>query len=477
MLSEYNQQALATAYASGWLTDEQYHAAVAGLEAMPHLQAPAFLQEQSIISEGQAEGLRQALAEHAAAQAAAQTTPLPEPTPPAADGLAASHEPILGEPPQPPGAFAPPPPLPVSATVDRARLPGGHTIEELLRLGFDAGASDVHLGVGAPALMRRHGTLQPLYPTAEPLTNTQTETLVRSFLNPMQLEALQKNLALDFSYEIPNLARFRASVVKQRKGYDAVFRIINSKLRTMDELGLPPHLKVLTQYQNGLVLITGAVGSGKSTTLAAMVQEVNLNRHDHIITLEDPIEYVFTPAGCQITQREVHAHTQSFGTALRASLREDPDVIMVGEMRDLETISLAITASETGHLVLATLHTSNAARTLDRILDAFPVDQQGQIRTMVSESLRGIISQQLVPKADGSGRVIAMEVMVNTPAVANLIRDAKTFMLPGIIQTGKKLGMKMMDDALMELVQDGTISPYEAHDRAEQKGPFKALLT
>jgi len=446
MLSEYNQQALATAYASGWLSDEQYHAAVAGLEAMPHLQAPAFLQEQSIISEGQAEGLRQALADHAAAQAIAAS---PEPASPTADA---------------------------SAAVDRARLPGGHTIEELLRLGFDAGASDVHLGVGAPALMRRHGTLQPLYPTAEPLTSTQTETLVRSFLNPMQLETLHKQLALDFSYEIPGIARFRASVVKQRKGYDAVFRIINSRLRTMDELGLPPHLKVLTQYQNGLVLITGAVGSGKSTTLAAMVQEVNLTRHDHIITLEDPIEYVFTPANCQITQREVHAHTQSFGTALRASLREDPDVIMVGEMRDLETISLAITASETGHLVLATLHTSNAARTLDRILDAFPVEQQGQIRTMVSESLRGIISQQLVPRADGSGRAIAMEVMVNTPAVANLIRDAKTFMLPGIIQTGKKLGMKMMDDALMELVQDGTISPYEAYDRAEQKAPFKALL-
>ena len=479
-LSDYNQQALATAYASGWLTDEQYHGAVAGLEAMPHLQAPAFLQEQSIINEGQAEGLRQALSDWAAAHAAqAAVSSVAQASAPAAEGLAASSTPIIGEPPEPPGALhnspSLPPPL-ASVEMDRSALPGGRTIAELLGMGFKAGASDVHLGVGAPALMRRHGTLQPLYPGAENLAAAQTEALVRSFLNPMQMQALEKHMALDFSHDVPGLARFRSSVVKQRKGYDAVFRIINSNVRTMDELNLPEHLKVLTQYQNGLVLITGAVGSGKSTTLASMVQEVNVTRHDHIITLEDPIEYVFKPANCQITQREVHAHTESFGTALRASLREDPDVIMVGEMRDLETISLAITASETGHLVLATLHTNNAARTLDRILDAFPVEQQGQIRTMVSESLRGIISQQLVPRLDGNGRVIAMEVMVNTPAVANLIRDAKTFMLPGIIQTGKKLGMKMMDDSLMELVEQGIISPYEAIDRAEQKAPFRAMV-
>jgi twitching motility protein PilT len=488
MLSEYNQQALATAYHSGWLTEEQYHSAVAGLEAMPHLAAPDFLLEQAMLNAGQAEGLRQALAEHAATQAATAASA----SPPAADGLAASRETTVGEPGPPAGAPPPmpttPPPMPaaVPATSHASvssepsphahDFPAGMAINELLGLGLKAGASDVHLGVGSPALMRRHGTLQPLYPGAEILTARNTEALVRSFLNEMQMAALVQHMALDFSHDVAGMARFRASVVKQRKGYDAVFRIINASVRTMDELGLPDYLKVLTQYQNGLVLITGAVGSGKSTTLASMVQEVNVNRHDHIITLEDPIEYVFTPASCQITQREVHAHTESFGTALRASLREDPDVIMVGEMRDLETISLAITASETGHLVMATLHTSNAARTLDRILDAFPVEQQGQIRTMVSESLRGIISQQLVPKADGTGRVIAMEVMVNTPAVANVIRDAKTYMLPGIIQTGKKLGMKMMDDSLMELAEQGIISPYEAHDRAEQKALFKAML-
>jgi twitching motility protein PilT len=232
----------------------------------------------------------------------------------------------------------------------------------------------------------------------------------------------------------------------------------------------------LTRYHNGLVLVTGAVGSGKSTTLAAMMDHINQERKDHIITLEDPIEFVFRPAGCQVSQREIGAHSKSFSSALRASLREDPDVIMVGEMRDLETISLAITASETGHLVLGTLHTSTAARTLDRLLDVFPIDQQAQIRTMVSESLRGIICQQLIPRRDGKGRVLAMEVLVNNPAVGNLIREAKTFMLPGVMQTGKKLGMRLMDDSLQELLDQDLITPEEAYRRAENKKAFAAAF-
>jgi len=463
MTPEYNEYVLSTAYHSGWITVEQYHAAVAALQAMPHLSAVDFLHEQAIISAEQAEGLRQSVSQANAASAVegaavqADSAAVHAPTEPAAPIASAATSPKI-------------------EVTSMNGLPGGMDVSALLRLGFDAGASDVHLGVSVPPLMRLNGTLQPLFHGAEPLTAANTEALLKTFLNQMQLATLEKNLGIDFSYEIPGLARFRANVVRQRKGHDAVFRIINTKVRTMDELGLPEQLKVLTQYHNGLVLVTGAVGSGKSTTLAAMVQEVNTHRSDHIITLEDPIEYTFVPAGCQITQREVHAHTESFGAALRASLREDPDVIIVGEMRDLETISLAITASETGHLVIATLHTSNAARTLDRVLDAFPVEQQGQIRTMVSESLRGIISQQLVPRADGQGRVAALEVMVNTPAVANLIREAKTFMLPGIIQTGKKLGMKLMDDSLMELMEEGIISPYEAYDRAEQKKPFEPFL-
>jgi twitching motility protein PilT len=240
-------------------------------------------------------------------------------------------------------------------------------------------------------------------------------------------------------------------------------------VRMMDELGLPESLKLLTRFHNGLILITGSVGSGKSTTLASLVEQINIERREHIITLEDPIEYVFQPKGCHITQREVHTHTKSFGAALRGSLREDPDVIMVGEMRDLETVSLAITASETGHLVLGTLHTGNASRTLDRLLDVFPVDQQDQIRVMVSESLRGVISQQLVPRIDGKGRLLALEILTNTPAVANVIREAKTFMLPGIIQTGRKQGMCLMDDSLSQLFDRGLITAQEACSRAEQK--------
>jgi twitching motility protein PilT len=272
----------------------------------------------------------------------------------------------------------------------------------------------------------------------------------------------------DFAYA-NSRGRYRASVVRQRLGTDIVFRIINSHVRTMDELGLPEHLKLLTRYHNGLILVTGSVGSGKSTTLAALVEQVNIERHEHIITLEDPIEYVFESKNCHITQREVHTHTHSFGVALRGALREDPDVIMIGEMRDLETISLAITASETGHLVLGTLHTGTAARTLDRILDVFPVDQQEQIRIMISESLRGVISQQLIPRMDGSGRVLAIETLTNTPAVSNVIREARTFMLPGIIQTGRKQGMQLMDDALIDLHTRGLISAEETLARADQK--------
>jgi len=247
-------------------------------------------------------------------------------------------------------------------------------------------------------------------------------------------------------------------------------------VQTMDELGLPEHLKLLTRYQNGLILVTGSVGSGKSTTLAALVEQANIERREHIITLEDPIEYVLEPKGCHITQREVHTHTRSFAAALRGALREDPDVIMIGEMRDLETISLAITAAETGHLVLGTLHTSNASRTLDRLLDVFPPGQQEQIRIMVSESLRGVISQQLIPRSEGKGRVLALEILTNTPAVANVIREAKTFMLPGIIQTGKKQGMQLMDDALIELQSRGLITADEALARADQKREMRVRL-
>ncbi len=342
-------------------------------------------------------------------------------------------------------------------------------------VGKESGASDVHLAVSSRPSWRRFGVLEPIWLKAPVLTAADTERLATSFLVDAQWQTLAERGDVDFAYA-NSFGRFRASIVKQRLGYDLTFRIISSRVKTMAELGLPPQLKVLTQYHNGLVLVTGPVGSGKSTTLAALVEEVNLTRRDHIITLEDPIEYLIPSKNCQVTQREVHTHTTSFGSALRGALREDPDVIMVGEMRDLETISLAITASETGHLVLGTLHTSNAARTLDRVLDVFPNDQREQIRIMVSESLRGILSQQLIPRADNTGRCLAMEILMNNPAVGNLIREGKTFMLPGVIQTGKKQGMILMDDSILQLCEAGLISLEEAMYRAENKTLMRQAL-
>jgi twitching motility protein PilT len=345
--------------------------------------------------------------------------------------------------------------------------PLGH-VDDYLEVGQRAGASDVHLSVNAQPRWRLHGRLEPIWPDAPQLTVEQTAALAEAFMPKVYKNELNTRGDSDFAYA-NEFARYRVSVVRQRLGIEIVFRVINTHVRTMDELRLPEHLKLLTRYQNGLILATGSVGTGKSTTLAAMVEQINMERHDHIITLEDPIEYVLTSKNCHVSQREIFTHSESFATALRASLREDPDIIMVGEMRDLETISLAITAAETGHLVLATLHTSNASRTLDRLLDVFPSEQQEQVRVMVSESLRGVISHQLVPRADGTGRVLALEILTNTPAVANVIREAKTYMLPGIIQTGKKQGMRLMDDALIDLYDRGLITAQEAYARADQK--------
>lgn len=348
-------------------------------------------------------------------------------------------------------------------------------VDDYLEAGQKAGASDVHLGVAAPPIWRVNGSLEPMWPDAPPLTREQAFALAEDFVPEMYKEELNSRGDSDFAYE-NKFARYRTSVVRQRLGIEIVFRVINTHVRTMDELGLPEHLKLLTRYQNGLILATGSVGTGKSTTLAAMVQQINLERHDHIITLEDPIEYVIPSQNCHVTQRQVFTHTESFATALRAALREDPDVIMVGEMRDLETISLAITAAETGHLVLATLHTNNASRTLDRLLDVFPSEQQEHIRVMVAESLRGVISHQLIPRKDGTGRVLALEILTNTPAVGNVIREAKTYMLPGIIQTGKKQGMRLMDDTLIDLYARGLISAEEAYERSDQKSEVRPHL-
>ncbi len=338
--------------------------------------------------------------------------------------------------------------------------------DNYLRQGVMCKCSDIHLPTDFPPSWRRFGSLQPIWEGAPKLTAADTKELAKSFLTEPEWDRINKRGDVDFAYE-NDFARFRASVVVQRLGYDMAYRIINTHILTMDDIGLPKEYIVpLTRFTNGLILVTGSVGSGKSTTLASIVDFINKDRRDHIITLEDPIESIFRSESCQVNQREVHKHTESFARALRASLREDPDIIMVGEMRDLETISLALTAAETGHLVLGTLHTGSAARTIDRILDAFPVEEREHIRIMVSESLRGILSQQLIPKKDGSGRVMSLEFLVNTPAVANCIREGKTFMIPGIIQTGKAMGMRLMDDALQELYLAGTITAEECQFRA-----------
>ncbi len=349
-------------------------------------------------------------------------------------------------------------------------------VDEYLQLGREYDCSDLHLPTAYPPAWRRFGQLSPIWPDHPPLKADETERLARSFLGDEEWNRLQEKGDIDFAYAAPN-GRYRASVVKQRLGYDMAFRIINDKIRTIEEIGLPlEHILPLTRYQNGLVLVTGSVGSGKSTTLAALVDFINRDREDHILTLEDPIEYVFDSKKCHVNQREVHSHTESFAKALRGALREDPDVIMVGEMRDLETIQLALTAAETGHLVLGTLHTGNAPRTLDRVLDVFPTDQRDQIRIMVSESLRGILSQQLVPRIDGNGRALAMELLVNTPAVSNCIREGKTFMLPGVMQTGKNVGMITMDESLRRLYAQGIISRDEALFRADDKNQMKSYF-
>jgi twitching motility protein PilT len=348
-------------------------------------------------------------------------------------------------------------------------------VDEYLKFGQEYDCSDIHLPTSSRPHWRRYGQLQEIWPNADIITAADAERLAFGFLGFKEAKRLRERGDVDFAYAT-DTGRYRASVVRQRLGYDMVFRIINTRVRSMEDLGLPRSFKPLTQYHNGLVLVTGAVGSGKSTTLAALVNEINHDRNDHIITLEDPIEYVFESATAHVNQREVHTHTDSFAAALRGALREDPDIIMVGEMRDLETISLAITASETGHLVLGTLHTGSAARTLDRVLDVFPTDQRDQIRVMVSESLRGIISQQLVPRKDGGGRCLALEFLCNTPAVSHCIREGKTFMLPGIMQTGKNIGMMTMDESLKNLWEAGLISTDECVFRAADQDQMRKDL-
>jgi twitching motility protein PilT len=281
---------------------------------------------------------------------------------------------------------------------------------------------------------------------------------------------------VDFAYEIPGLARYRANFFLQKYGIAAVFREIPSSILTAEQLGLPPVIPKLALLPRGLVLVTGPTGSGKSTTLAAIIDYANKNRKDHIITVEDPIEFVHQSQGCIVNHREIGLHTKSFSAALRGALREDPDIILVGEMRDLETISLAIEAASTGHLVFGTLHTSSAAKTVDRVIEVFPANQQEQVRSTLADGLRAVIAQVLFKRIDKKGRCAALEIMIATPAIRNLIREAKTFQIPSSIQVGKRYGMQLLDDAIMDLLNKGMISPEEAYAKANDKNKFKPLL-
>jgi twitching motility protein PilT len=339
------------------------------------------------------------------------------------------------------------------------------TILALLKKARDIGASDLHMPAGSKPFFRLNGKIEFL--NMPVLTDQQNRLYFAQITNDKQWAHFVEKNDWDGSIDLGvNGGRFRTNILKQRRGTSGVFRVIKAKVPSLQELGLPEALERFTTYHQGLVLVTGSTGSGKSSTLAALIDLINESRQDHIITLEDPIEYVFTGKKCNVTQRQIELHTHTWGNALRGALREDPDVIMIGEMRDLETVSLAITASETGHLVFGTLHTTNATRTIDRVLDVFPPKEQAQIRAMVSESLKGVVSQQLVPRADGKGRALAMEILFSTPAVGNLIREAQTFKLYSVLQTGKKLGMQLMDDSLMELMKAGTITKEEARRRA-----------
>ena len=343
-------------------------------------------------------------------------------------------------------------------------------ISDLLAFSVKNKASDLHLSAGLPPMIRVHGDVRKI--NVPSMDHSQVHDMVYDIMNDGQRKVYEESLECDFSFEIPNLARFRVNAFNQNRGAGAVFRTIPSKILSMEQLGCPPIFKEIAQNPRGIVLVTGPTGSGKSTTLAAMVDYVNENEYGHILTVEDPIEFVHTTKKCLINQREVGPHTLSFANALRSALREDPDVILVGEMRDLETIRLALSAAETGHLVFGTLHTSSAAKTVDRIVDVFPAAEKEMVRSMLSESLRAVISQTLCKTKDEQGRVAAHEIMIGTPAIRNLIRENKIAQMYSAIQTGQNIGMQTLDQNLQELVRRNVISLGEARSKAANKDAF-----
>jgi twitching motility protein PilT len=348
-------------------------------------------------------------------------------------------------------------------------------IDELLRLTERLGASDIHLKAERPPVLRIDGELQP-QTAYEPLTAADTERLFGQISSPSQQNRFQEELELDMPYEIEGLARFRVNVAWQRGSLSMVMRMLSTDIPPIDALGLPPVCKELVMKPRGLILVTGPTGSGKSTTLASMIDYLNARDGRRVITIEDPIEYVFQDQKCLITQREVGEDTPSFASALKRVLRQDPDVILVGEMRDLETIGAALTAAETGHLVLSTLHTAGAALTVDRIIDVFPPHQQGQVRTQLASILEGVLSQALLPTVEGKGRVAAVEVLVATAAIRNMVREGKTHQIPGVIETSQRVGMQTLDQALLSLVERGLVTPQDALAKASNPEYLRGRL-
>jgi twitching motility protein PilT len=346
-------------------------------------------------------------------------------------------------------------------------------IDAILKLVKEQGASDLHMTTGSPPMVRINGELTPI--PYEPLTREMSELLLFEIMEPPIRAKYDANKDVDFSYEVPGVARSRCNIYEQSKGPAGAFRMLPSQILTMDQLGLPPHLVKLTELPRGLVICTGPPGTGKSSTLAALLDHINRTQKKHILTIEDPIEYRHANKQCLITQREVGRNTPSFAKALHGALREDPDVIMVGEMRDLETMSLAMTAAATGQLVFTTLHTMSATQTVDRILDSFDGERQSQARLMLSESLKGVLAQRLLRRSDGMGRALAMEVLMGTPAVAALVREKKTFQLQSVLQTGRKEGMQTMDESIVGLVRDGQVTAEDAAAHLSSKDVLPQL--
>jgi twitching motility protein PilT len=347
-------------------------------------------------------------------------------------------------------------------------------IDAFFQLMHDEGASDLHLVTGQQPAMRIRGDIERV--KFDVLTNDGLKAMLYEITPEQKIKQFEETGDVDFAYEIPGLARYRANFFQQQFGCAAVFREIPGKIVTAQELGLPPVVAKLASLPRGLVLVTGPTGSGKSTTLAAIINEANKTRKDHIITIEDPVEFVHQSQSCIVNHREVGRHTKSFAAALRGALREDPDIILVGELRDLETISLAVEAASTGHLVFGTLHTTNAAKTVDRVIEVFPSSEQMQIRSTLADGLRAVVAQVLFKRIDKKARCVAMEILIANAAVRNLIRESKTFQIPSMMQTGKKYGMQLLDDAIMELLTKGWISGDEAYAKANDKTKFRQFL-